>query len=193
MKLMCYKKVLPLIPSVYAYLTVHLKWSVSLTVCSTTLWVGQLDKRTHQQDVACLLEEFGEIDSINVSFDMWRSVTVIQLVSFVTMAFVFFQSKDEKNTDFYLTCLTVLPCCEDDPSAWLCLYCHDTQARCLQGSAEAQSRISQSESEVHQGERATWAAVQQIQRESGEMSLESRVVFVYSLPDCVGFKQGHKG
>lgn len=36
-------------------------------VCSTTLWVGQLDKRTQQQDVACLLEEFGQIESINVS------------------------------------------------------------------------------------------------------------------------------
>lgn len=35
-------------------------------VCSTTLWVGQLDKRTQQQDVACLLEEFGQIESINV-------------------------------------------------------------------------------------------------------------------------------
>uniref|UniRef100_A0A8C1TZ86 SR-related CTD-associated factor 4a n=1 Tax=Cyprinus carpio TaxID=7962 RepID=A0A8C1TZ86_CYPCA len=32
----------------------------------TTLWVGQLDKRTQQQDVACLLEEFGQIDSINM-------------------------------------------------------------------------------------------------------------------------------
>ncbi|XP_073730357.1 SR-related and CTD-associated factor 4 isoform X2 [Misgurnus anguillicaudatus] len=38
----------------------------TLSVCSTTLWVGQLDKRTHQQDVACLLEEFGQIDSINM-------------------------------------------------------------------------------------------------------------------------------
>lgn len=36
-------------------------------VCSTTLWVGQLDKRTTQQDVASLLEEFGPIESINVS------------------------------------------------------------------------------------------------------------------------------
>ncbi|OBS76882.1 hypothetical protein A6R68_16667 [Neotoma lepida] len=37
------------------------------SVCSTTLWVGQLDKRTTQQDVASLLEEFGPIESINVS------------------------------------------------------------------------------------------------------------------------------
>lgn len=29
--------------------------------------MGQLDKRTQQQDVACLLEEFGQIESINVS------------------------------------------------------------------------------------------------------------------------------
>lgn len=30
--------------------------------------MGQLDKRTQQQDVACLLEEFGQIESINVSY-----------------------------------------------------------------------------------------------------------------------------
>ncbi|XP_030648699.1 SR-related and CTD-associated factor 4 [Chanos chanos] len=40
--------------------------SETLSVCSTTLWVGQLDKRTQQQDVACLLEEFGQIESINM-------------------------------------------------------------------------------------------------------------------------------
>uniref|UniRef100_A0A8C4RPC5 Splicing factor, arginine/serine-rich 15 n=1 Tax=Erpetoichthys calabaricus TaxID=27687 RepID=A0A8C4RPC5_ERPCA len=38
----------------------------TLSVCSTTLWVGQLDKRTQQQDVASLLEEFGQIESINM-------------------------------------------------------------------------------------------------------------------------------
>ncbi|XP_077402529.1 SR-related and CTD-associated factor 4 [Vanacampus margaritifer] len=38
----------------------------TLSICSTTLWVGQLDKRTQQQDVASLLEEFGEIESINM-------------------------------------------------------------------------------------------------------------------------------
>ncbi|CAN9501871.1 unnamed protein product [Ophioblennius macclurei] len=38
----------------------------TLSICSTTLWVGQLDKRTQQQDVACLLEEFGQIESINM-------------------------------------------------------------------------------------------------------------------------------
>ncbi|XP_029107205.1 splicing factor, arginine/serine-rich 15 [Scleropages formosus] len=43
----------------------HIK-SETLSVCSTTLWVGQLDKRTQQQDVACLLEEFGQIESINM-------------------------------------------------------------------------------------------------------------------------------
>ena len=38
-----------------------------LVVCSTTLWVGQLDKKTSQQDISSLLEEFGQIESINVS------------------------------------------------------------------------------------------------------------------------------
>uniref|UniRef100_A0A8C5PMS7 SR-related CTD associated factor 4 n=1 Tax=Leptobrachium leishanense TaxID=445787 RepID=A0A8C5PMS7_9ANUR len=38
----------------------------TVSVCSTTLWVGQLDKRTSQQDVASLLEEFGPIESINM-------------------------------------------------------------------------------------------------------------------------------
>ncbi|MEQ2221223.1 hypothetical protein ILYODFUR_013577 [Ilyodon furcidens] len=40
--------------------------SEALSICSTTLWVGQLDKRTQQQDVASLLEEFGQIESINM-------------------------------------------------------------------------------------------------------------------------------
>uniref|UniRef100_A0A087YGT8 SR-related CTD associated factor 4 n=1 Tax=Poecilia formosa TaxID=48698 RepID=A0A087YGT8_POEFO len=40
--------------------------SETLSICSTTLWVGQLDKRTQQQDVALLLEEFGQIESINM-------------------------------------------------------------------------------------------------------------------------------
>uniref|UniRef100_A0A8D0KP21 SR-related CTD associated factor 4 n=1 Tax=Salvator merianae TaxID=96440 RepID=A0A8D0KP21_SALMN len=38
----------------------------TVSVCSTTLWVGQLDKRTTQQDVGGLLEEFGPIESINM-------------------------------------------------------------------------------------------------------------------------------
>lgn len=29
-----------------------------------------MDKRTQQQDVACLLEEFGQIESINVSYTL---------------------------------------------------------------------------------------------------------------------------
>lgn len=37
--------------------------------------MGQLDKRTQQQDVACLLEEFGQIDSINVSGEVQLSCT----------------------------------------------------------------------------------------------------------------------
>ncbi|XP_045074427.1 SR-related and CTD-associated factor 4-like isoform X2 [Coregonus clupeaformis] len=40
--------------------------SQTLSVCTTTLWVGQLDKKTTQQDVMSLLEEFGQIDSINM-------------------------------------------------------------------------------------------------------------------------------
>ncbi|XP_068173531.1 SR-related and CTD-associated factor 4b isoform X2 [Antennarius striatus] len=40
--------------------------SHTLSVCSTTLWVGQLDKKTQQSDVMCLLEEFGQIESINM-------------------------------------------------------------------------------------------------------------------------------
>lgn len=36
-------------------------------VCSTTLWVGQLDKKTQQTDIMLLLEEFGQIESVNVS------------------------------------------------------------------------------------------------------------------------------
>ncbi|KAG7455593.1 splicing factor, arginine/serine-rich 15-like isoform X1 [Solea senegalensis] len=38
----------------------------TLNVCSTTLWVGQLDKKTQQSDVMCLFEEFGQIESINM-------------------------------------------------------------------------------------------------------------------------------
>lgn len=55
------------------------------SVCSTTLWVGQLDKRTQQQDVACLLEEFGQIESINVSELSWRtsSLSLIAQISSV--------------------------------------------------------------------------------------------------------------
>lgn len=37
------------------------------TVCSTTLWVGQVDKKATQQDLTNLFEEFGQIESINVS------------------------------------------------------------------------------------------------------------------------------
>ncbi|KAI5098614.1 splicing factor, arginine/serine-rich 15 isoform X1 [Silurus meridionalis] len=38
----------------------------TLSVCSTTLWLGQLDKKTQQQDVSSLMEEFGQIESINM-------------------------------------------------------------------------------------------------------------------------------
>ena len=35
-------------------------------VCSTTLWVGQVDKKANQQDLTNVFEEFGQIESINV-------------------------------------------------------------------------------------------------------------------------------
>ncbi|XP_072316387.1 SR-related and CTD-associated factor 4-like [Eucyclogobius newberryi] len=38
----------------------------TLSVCSTTLWVGQLDKKTQQTDILLLLEEFGQIESVNM-------------------------------------------------------------------------------------------------------------------------------
>uniref|UniRef100_W5K339 SR-related CTD-associated factor 4b n=1 Tax=Astyanax mexicanus TaxID=7994 RepID=W5K339_ASTMX len=38
----------------------------TLTVCSTTLWIGQLDKKTQQQDVTSLIEEFGQVESVNM-------------------------------------------------------------------------------------------------------------------------------
>lgn len=39
----------------------------SYLVCSTTLWVGQVDKKATQQDLTNLFEEYGQIESINVS------------------------------------------------------------------------------------------------------------------------------
>uniref|UniRef100_A0A4W5KHX7 SR-related CTD associated factor 8 n=1 Tax=Hucho hucho TaxID=62062 RepID=A0A4W5KHX7_9TELE len=48
------KKGLPLIRSKF------------LSVCSTTLWVGQVDKKASQQDLTNLFEEFGQIESINM-------------------------------------------------------------------------------------------------------------------------------
>uniref|UniRef100_S4RNS5 SR-related CTD associated factor 8 n=1 Tax=Petromyzon marinus TaxID=7757 RepID=S4RNS5_PETMA len=38
----------------------------ALSVCSTTLWLGQIDKRTNQQDILNLFEEYGQIESINM-------------------------------------------------------------------------------------------------------------------------------
>nr|XP_029531071.1 protein SCAF8-like isoform X2 [Oncorhynchus nerka]XP_029531072.1 protein SCAF8-like isoform X2 [Oncorhynchus nerka] len=37
-----------------------------LSVCSTTLWVGQVDKKASPQDLTNLFEEFGQIESINM-------------------------------------------------------------------------------------------------------------------------------
>lgn len=53
--------------------------------------MGQLDKRTQQQDVACLLEEFGQIESINVS----------ELIEQIHPVFAMtFSHLKMKNTDF---------------------------------------------------------------------------------------------
>ncbi|TRY94057.1 hypothetical protein DNTS_027298 [Danionella cerebrum] len=38
----------------------------TLSVCTTTLWIGQLDKKTNKQDIMMLMEEFGQIESINM-------------------------------------------------------------------------------------------------------------------------------
>lgn len=46
----------------------------SRAVCSTTLWVGQVDKKATQQDLTNLFEEFGQIESINVSLSIGKSV-----------------------------------------------------------------------------------------------------------------------
>ncbi|XP_025047672.1 splicing factor, arginine/serine-rich 15 isoform X3 [Alligator sinensis] len=46
----------------------------TVSVCSTTLWVGQLDKRTTQQDVGSLLEEFGPIESINIAWALNKGI-----------------------------------------------------------------------------------------------------------------------
>ncbi|XP_077466847.1 SR-related and CTD-associated factor 4-like isoform X2 [Stigmatopora argus] len=40
--------------------------SKMLCVCTTTLWLGQLDKKTQESDVVSLLEEFGQIQSVNM-------------------------------------------------------------------------------------------------------------------------------
>ncbi|XP_077588198.1 SR-related and CTD-associated factor 8 [Stigmatopora nigra] len=40
--------------------------SKTISVCSTTLWVGQVDKKASQQDLTNLFEEFGQIESINM-------------------------------------------------------------------------------------------------------------------------------
>ncbi len=87
-------------PFLYSEVLVHATYYFSLSVCSTTLWVGQLDKRTQQQDVACLLEEFGQIESINVSESVW--ICYIKLhPMWLTMTFAFSLSK-MKNIDFYV-------------------------------------------------------------------------------------------
>lgn len=64
-------------------------------VCSTTLWVGQVDKKATQQDLTNLFEEFGQIESINVSrsvpvstwdctLSFFHLITLLNLLSFYT-------------------------------------------------------------------------------------------------------------
>lgn len=78
--------------------TAHVKADDRLqpSVCSTTLWVGQVDKKATQQDLTNLFEEFGQIESINVS----RSPLVVSLF----LIFVSFSAaciKLEINFGFY--------------------------------------------------------------------------------------------
>lgn len=42
-------------------------------MCSTTLWVGQVDKKATQQDLTNLFEEFGQIESVNVSYQLLKN------------------------------------------------------------------------------------------------------------------------
>lgn len=51
----------------------------SFAVCSTTLWVGQVDKKATQQDLTNLFEEFGQIESINVSGIFYEHVLKFEL------------------------------------------------------------------------------------------------------------------
>lgn len=54
------------------------------SVCSTTLWVGQVDKKATQQDLTNLFEEFGQIESINVSRSPFSSLCVSLFLMFVS-------------------------------------------------------------------------------------------------------------
>lgn len=49
--------------------------------------MGQLDKRTQQQDVACLLEEFGQIESINVSYILINEMLCVLAFTFMLLLF----------------------------------------------------------------------------------------------------------
>lgn len=66
------------------------------SVCSTTLWVGQVDKKATQQDLTNLFEEFGQIESINVS----RSPLFLSLF-LVFVSFSAASIKLEINFGFY--------------------------------------------------------------------------------------------
>lgn len=59
-------------------------------VCSTTLWIGQLDKKTQQQDIMSLMEEFGQIESINVSIDqLYHCISLFKILG--SLIFFFYK------------------------------------------------------------------------------------------------------
>lgn len=58
-------------------------------VCSTTLWIGQLDKKTQQQDIMSLMEEFGQIESINVSIDqLYHCISLLKILGSLIIFFI---------------------------------------------------------------------------------------------------------
>lgn len=68
--------------AVGAFLTSNYFSLLLYPVCSTTLWVGQVDKKATQQDLTNLFEEFGQIESINVRrplplITLWFSYSVL--------------------------------------------------------------------------------------------------------------------
>lgn len=127
-------------------------------VCSTTLWVGQVDKKATQQDLTNLFEEFGQIESINVSKAALKafSFSLIKVSHYITF-----------NGSCPCSCRTFsIPCCvdllrfttsdtnglfADDPPQGLCLHLHGPQTGCIPGSSETQHRLFQNKLQNHQG------------------------------------------
>ncbi|NXT20661.1 SCAF8 protein, partial [Syrrhaptes paradoxus] len=50
----------------FYFFNVKMQCIILHLICSTTLWVGQVDKKATQQDLTNLFEEFGQIESINM-------------------------------------------------------------------------------------------------------------------------------